>query len=87
MKKQKEIQKKHQEFLKLFNPLLDFMKKNGFSYFVVAGKDGICARYIEGNPYDLSAMIGELAEKNKQVKEIFEYGIKSLETDKTEDSK
>lgn len=64
------IETKHKELLTLLNPLVDFMIENGFSYFLVAGKDGTCTRHMRGEFDDVEGMIGGMALENKQVKNI-----------------
>jgi hypothetical protein len=60
----------HDELLSLINPLSDFMEKNGYTFLVIAGKDGICSRYMRGDYYDLHGMIKGMSEKNPQFLEI-----------------
>ena len=69
---------KHDELLALLNPLLDFMTSNKYSFFLVAGKDGTCTRHMRGMADDLSAMLGGMAENNKDVKGILTYTVKEL---------
>jgi hypothetical protein len=57
----------HKELLKLLNPLVDFMTANGYNYFLVAGKDGICTRHMRGSADDVGGMIIGMA-KNKDVR-------------------
>lgn len=65
-----DIEAKHNELLSLLNPLAEFMNKNGFNYFLVAGKDGKCARYAAGRREDISGMISGLIKSNKEVADI-----------------
>ena len=64
---------KHKELLSLINPLVDFMTENKFSYFLVAGKDGVCTRHLRGEFDDVSGMIIGMMETNPKVKGIIEY--------------
>lgn len=66
---------KHNEFLELLKPLIKFMVENEFNYFMVAGKDGLCSRYLKGDLDEVSGMISELIEKNKQVRGLLEYCV------------
>jgi hypothetical protein len=43
------------------------MNENEYSYFIVAGKDGLCSRYMNGNYFDVIGMIRGMAETKKQV--------------------
>lgn len=70
---------KHQELLKHLMPLVDFMDANGYSYFLVAGKDGTCSRYMRGTVNDVTLMLSGMAEKNKQVKVMLESAISELD--------
>lgn len=66
----KEI--KHNELLVNLKPLIDFIQVNDFSYFLVAGKDGICSRYLSGNYDDLRGMIEGMIESHPQFIAIFQ---------------
>lgn len=66
-------QTKHDELLMLLNPLVDFMIENNFSYFLVAGRDGVCTRHMRGKFLDVSGMISGMMENNDDVKSIVEY--------------
>lgn len=61
---------KHKELLSLLNPLVDFMAANNYSYFLVAGKNGLCSRHIMGNADDVHGMVTSMMEKHEQVKTI-----------------
>lgn len=69
---------KHEELLSLLNPLIDFMIKNEYNYFLVAGKDGICTRHLRGNFDDLTGIITGMMENNKDVRAILEYSVNEL---------
>lgn len=66
-----EIQ--HNELLTLLNPLVDFMTENGFSFFMVAGKDGTCTRHMRGQLSDVAGMIRGMMENNDCVREMIEH--------------
>ena len=70
---------KHQELLKLLNPLIEFMDTHGYSYFFISGKDGVCSRYMRGNFDDLTSILTGMAEKNPQVKVILEQALNDLD--------
>lgn len=63
-------QDKHKELLNYLKPLIKFMDDNGYSYLFVVGKDGKCARYLNGTAYEISKMLGDMAKKHEFVKEI-----------------
>lgn len=63
----------HDELMQLLNPLVDYINKNGYSFFLVAGKDGVCSRHMAGDFYDITGMITGMMETNKQVRGIVEY--------------
>jgi len=69
---------KHQELLNLLLPLIDFMDKNNFHYFLIAGKDGVCSRYLEGKPTELLSMITSMAEKHPQFKTILNLAVNEI---------
>ncbi len=58
---------KHKELLSLLNPLVDFMTENGYSYFLVAGKEGTCTRHLRGQYDDVEGMIIGMMKTQKQV--------------------
>lgn len=66
---------KHDELLALLNPLVDFMTENDFSYFLVAGKNGVCTRHMRGKFNDVFGMISGMAENNGEVKAILERSV------------
>ena len=66
----------HKELLRLLKPFVDFMDSNGYSYLLLAGKDGKCARYLNGTVADMSGMIADMAQKHKTVKKMFEHSLK-----------
>lgn len=68
MKVEKEI--KHDLMLDLLNPLIDLLEKEGFNFLIVAGKDGLCSRYAAGNKIELTDILGELCQKNPQLKNV-----------------
>lgn len=69
---------KHDELLNLLMPLVDFMNVNGFSYFLVAGKDGIASQYVNGKNEDISGMIESLFVKHPHIKENVAHIINEL---------
>jgi hypothetical protein len=75
MELEKITESKHKELLALLNPLLDFMTKNNFNYFLVAGKEGTCTRHLSGEFDDVTGMIIGIMETNKQVRGMLEYCV------------
>jgi hypothetical protein len=67
----KQIMTQHEQLNELMNPLLDFMNENNFNYMLVAGKDGTCARYCNGNKYEVEGMLSGMVEKHPEYKEVF----------------
>lgn len=61
---------KHDELLALLNPLVDFMNKHEYNYFIVAGKDGTCSRYLAGDYFEVASIIEGLTNKHKQLKSM-----------------
>ena len=59
----------------LFKPVLEYLKENGFSFLIVAGKDGTCSRYMEGKRRDVISMIVGLMENNVDVEEVIEESL------------
>lgn len=54
------------------------MDKNEFSYFLVAGKDGVCSRYMRGNFQDVISMLTGMAEKTPEVKYMLKEAVNEL---------
>lgn len=77
MNLEKLAETKHKELMQLINPLIDFMKKSNYTFFLVAGKDGVCTRHLMGDYYDLHGMVSGMCKTQPQVKailtEIIEY--------------
>lgn len=69
---------KHEQLLSLLLPLIEFMDKNEFSYFLVAGKDGTCSRYMRGNFQDAISMLTGMAENNPEVKYMLKEAVNEL---------
>lgn len=69
---------KHKELMQLINPLIDFMKENDYTFFLVAGKDGICTRHLMGNYDDLHGIITGLCITQPQVKSILTEIVEDL---------
>lgn len=69
---------KHKELLSLLNPLVDFMIENGFTYFLVAGKDGMCTRHLRGDYDDVEGMIKGFMENNKQIAVLLQETVESF---------
>ena len=75
MKLENITETKHEELLKLLNPLIDFMTENKFNYFLVAGKDDTCTRHMRGDFYEVTGMLTGMIENNKQVGAVLEYSV------------
>lgn len=70
----------HEELInKILNPLIDFMDKEGYSYMILAGKDGVCSRYTNGKNGDLSGMLTGLMQKYPGYKKILINSLIELE--------
>ena len=70
---------KHKELMALMNPLIDFMIENDFSYFLVAGKDGVCTRHMRGKFDDVSGMLTGMMENNQEEKGLLKYAVESAQ--------
>jgi hypothetical protein len=72
---------KHDELTMLITPLIDFMNQNKINYFIVAGKDNVCSKYMNGNYYDIHGMITSMVQSQPQIaymlKEIVEISTES----------
>lgn len=66
---------KHKELLKLLTPLVDFMNANGFNYFMLAGKDGTCAKYVKGDFDDLTGMLTSLMSSHPDQLEVVKHAV------------
>lgn len=69
---------KHEQLLSLLLPLIEFMDTNEFNYFLVAGKDGVCSRYMRGKFQDVILMLTGMAEKTPEVKYILKEVVNEL---------
>lgn len=70
----------HEELINgILNPLVDFMDKEGYSYMIVAGKDGVCSQYANGQNRDLSGMLTALMQKHPGCKKILINSLVELE--------
>jgi hypothetical protein len=65
------VSEQHEELNELMKPLLDFMNENKFNYMLVAGKDGTCARYCNGNKYEVEGMLSGMVKNHPEYKEVF----------------
>jgi len=72
----------HLELLSLINPLIDFMQKNEYSFFLVAGKDGIATRHLLGTLDDLSGMIEGMMASHPQVESLIKYTADNYDINK-----
>lgn len=72
----------HLELLSLINPLIDFMQKNEYSFFLVAGKDGTATRHMLGTLDDISGMIEGMMESHPQVESLIKYTVESFDLNK-----
>ena len=66
---------KHEELMALINPLVDFMIKNEYNIFMVAGKDNICTRHLRGQYDDVTGMITGMMQTQKQVAVIMQDAV------------
>ena len=55
------------------------MQKNEYSFFLVAGKDGISTRYAFGNPLDVAGMVLAMMEKNEEIAIIIKDAVENYE--------
>jgi hypothetical protein len=78
MEIQHTINSNHEELLALLNPLVDFLIENNYSFFLVAGKDGLCSRYAFGDNGNVAGMINGMMETNKDIDVL----IKQIVVDK-----
>lgn len=74
----------HNELLFLLKPLVAFLDKHKFHYFLVAGKDETCSRYLGCDQNDIILMITGMMENNPQIKVIIEHSLNELPADKIE---
>lgn len=65
-----QLEKQHQELTELVNPLIEFLRKNNYSYFIIAGKEGTCTQHLMGIADDLEFMISSMIEKNPSFKDV-----------------
>lgn len=66
----------HNELLKLLNSLFDFLIANDYNFLIVAGKYGLCSRYVNGKFVDVSSMLTQLMKDHEPVKDVI---VDSLE--------
>jgi len=65
MKLEKTQEEKHKDIVALMNPLLEHLRANNYTFLVVAGKDDLCSRYMEGTQETLFGMLNMQAKTNK----------------------
>jgi hypothetical protein len=82
MELKKLTETQHKELMVLINPLIDFMSKNGYSFFLVAGKDGVCTRHLMGKYDDIHGMISGMMQTQKQVETLITDVVNDFEKGK-----
>ena len=71
-------QTQHDELLVLLTPLVEFMSKNNYNYFLLVGKDGIGSRHLRGTFDDITGMITGFASNNKEVEGMIKYSAENI---------
>ena len=67
----------HEQLIELLKPVIKFIKEKGFHHLIVIGKDGTCARYLQGQAGELSNMLEPLAERDQLFRDILENTLKT----------
>lgn len=80
MSQNKTSEKQHHELISLINPLVDFMNRNGFTYFIVAGKDGTCSRYMGGEYSEAAGMLTSFMESNETARKLLKESVADFES-------
>jgi hypothetical protein len=65
------VSDQHDKLIELIEPIIAFMEQNKFNFMIVAGKDGTCARYCNGNKYEIMGMLSGMVKKHPNYTEIF----------------
>lgn len=78
MKAENITETTHDEFLKLLIPVIEFMHTNGFSYFMVAGKEEVCSQYVGGKAEDISGILESLFINHTNIKDAVEEIINQI---------
>lgn len=60
----------HDEMLEQLEPFIEYLQTNGFQYFINVAKNGIAANYIGPTRAELTACLGNLVERNKEVESL-----------------
>ena len=72
----------HTELIEKVRPIIAEMDKEEYNYLIIAGKDGINLRYVNGKTDDVHGMLLNMAQKNEQLKIILEDIVNRLNTEK-----
>ena len=79
---QKRNSMTHTELIEKVRPIIAEMDKEEYNYLIIAGKDGIGMRYMNGQSDDVHGMLLNMAQKNEQLKFILEDIVNRLNTEK-----
>lgn len=72
---------KHKEMLKLLTPLVEFLQKEGFSYFIsvakedATGEGGTGTNYAGGSIKELAALQADLIRRNPEIEKLFSRAL------------
>jgi hypothetical protein len=54
------MSKSHNQMVNQVSKTINYLNKNEFNYFIVSGKNGLCARYYRSNHRDMIDMFKKL---------------------------
>ena len=61
----------HEGIASLLDVISEGLNQKGYTYFIVAGKDGTMSRFIRGNKADLTEMFRTTLEKHPEITDSF----------------
>ena len=59
--------KDHTHLLSLVNPLVDYMKAQGYHFLLVAGKDNLCTLLLRADAANLAGMLQGMLEHHPEI--------------------
>lgn len=62
----------HEKLTELLKPVVEFIKEKGFHHMILIGKDGVCARYLQGSVGEISNMLEPLTKRDPLLTDILQ---------------
>lgn len=75
---------RHEIIARRITETADMLIREGYDYLIIAGRDGVCARYASATNGDLGDMLGQMAHEHPVVARLLiESLVNAYETDNT----